>query len=79
MGSSFIGSIIFEFIGVFSKWIYFNLLRKLKGHNTISFNKVWNGRKNMKFHEDFLYGLSNTGLGMVITILTILILKLTII
>ena len=79
MGSSFIGSIIFEFIGVFSKWIYFNLLRKLKGQNTISFNKVWNGRENMKFHEDFLYGLSNTGLGMVITILTILILKLTII
>ena len=78
MGSSFIGSILFEFIGVLSKWIYFNSFRKLKGQNTISFKKVWNGRKNKEFHEELSYGVSNIALGMLITILTILILKLII-
>ncbi len=78
MEGSFIGSIVFEFIGVLSKWIYFNSIRKLKGQNTISFSKVWNGRKNKEFHEELSYGVSNIALGMVITILIILILKFSI-
>lgn len=76
MEGAFIGSIVFEFVGVFFRWLYIAFIRKLKGKKVVSFGKVWKGRDNDDFSEDFEYGVSNIFLGMTVTIAIILILKL---
>ncbi len=71
MDGIFIGSIIFEFIGVFFRWLYFYITRKLSNKEAISFKRIWQERKNKDFKEEFEYGVSNIFLGMLITVLII--------
>lgn len=76
MNGIFIGSIIFEFIGVFFRWIYYYFIRKFRHKEPISFKRIWSGRNNMDFKEEFEYGVSNIFLGMIITILIIAVISL---
>ena len=75
MEGTFIGSIVFEFIGVLFKWIFYYLRGKIKGNKVYKFKEVWNGRKNKNFKEELEYGVSNIVLGMVIIIVVIIIIK----
>jgi hypothetical protein len=68
---SFIGSIIFEAIGAFIRWLY--LL--IRGKN-VDFSEVWKGRESMDLQESTGYGFSNIILGIGFIFLIILILKL---
>ncbi len=78
MEGAFIGSIIFEFIGVFFKWLYFSMTSLLSGKKRYSFKKVWHGRKEDNFKAEFEYGISNIALGMIMTLVIILLMKLII-
>lgn len=76
MEGYFIGSIIFEFIGVLSRWIYVLIIKKINGEKAISFSEVWKGRASNDFARSFGYGISNVLLGMIVMIIVLLILIL---
>ena len=63
--SSFFGSIIFEFIGVCVRWIYYKLREKWNGEPALTFARIFNGKKNSGSREKFEYGLSNVILGII--------------
>jgi hypothetical protein len=63
----FIGSIIFEFIGVFFRWSFIAIVRKIKGQEVPGFWIIWNGRKNKTFQEHFEYGVTNIVIGVLVT------------
>lgn len=76
MDGAFFGSIIFEAIGAFFRWIYLSVVSKIKGNKPISFKQVWEGKKNTSLQENVEYGFSNIVLGVIIVIAIIVILKL---
>ena len=76
MEGAFLGSIIFEFIGAFFRWLLLFTLNKIKGRKSVSFKQVWEGRKNTSLQENVEHGFSNIVLGVIIVIGTIVILKL---
>jgi len=78
MDAPFIGSLIFEFIGVFFRWVYISIKNVIKGEKVVSFNKVWKGKKSKDFKKNIKYGMSNITLGIIIVIVIIVILKIII-
>lgn len=65
---SFVGSIIFEVIGAFFRWLYYSLLTSIKGRKQISFREILRGKKGLKDLDRMLYGVSNIALGMVVVL-----------
>ena len=76
MDGAFFGSIIFEAIGAFFRWVFLRVVVMIKGGRPISFKQIWEGKKNPSFQENVEYGFSNTVLGIVIVLSVIVILKL---
>ena len=72
MLDNIIGSIFFEFIGVFIKWTFYLIVNKIKGKKVISFKNVWNGRRSKDKSEIFMNGFSNIAIGMISTLLFLL-------
>lgn len=66
MLDSIIGSVFFEFIGAFSKWLFYAVIYSLKGEKTKSFKDIWNGRKDSKKSNLLMYGISNIVLGIIV-------------
>lgn len=75
MGGAFFGSIIFEAIGAFFRWMFSSVVRVIKGSTPVSFKQVWGGKRNTSIKENVEHGFSNIALGVIIVIVTILILK----
>lgn len=73
MLESIVGSIVFEFVGAFSRWLFLSVKNRIRGNGVVSFKKVWGGRKNAKFQESIEHGMSNIGLGMLIIFILLLI------
>lgn len=62
----FVGSIIFEFIGVLAKWVFYSMINILTGKKgKKSFGEIWNGRRS-NFQDTIESAWSNIGLGMLI-------------
>lgn len=61
------GSIIFEFVGALSKWIYYLIINGILDRDRISFNEIYNGKKGLKRVEKMQNGMSNTGVGIIVT------------
>ena len=69
-----LGSIIFEYIGAFIKWVYYTLKNWLLGKEHISFGTIYSGKENDKFHDQFFLGVSNIFLGLIFCLGVIVIL-----
>lgn len=69
MEGAFLGSIIFEFIGAFVKWLFYAIRNRLIGKEVVGFMRIWMGRKGAKNEELILQGFSNTGLGMLVVVI----------
>ncbi|MEM6524693.1 MAG: hypothetical protein AAF693_12900 [Bacteroidota bacterium] len=69
---SIIGSIIFEIIGAFIKWVYFLAVNFFRRKKTPSFYELWMGRKEEEHANLLMQGVSNILLGLVFTISLIL-------
>jgi hypothetical protein len=76
MGGAFFGSIIFEAIGAFFRWIFLRVVGVIKGGKPVSFKQVWDGKKDTSFQENVEHGFSNIALGVIIVIGAIVVLKL---
>ncbi|WP_339751439.1 hypothetical protein [Algoriphagus aquimarinus] len=63
-----LGSVFFEFIGAFSKWIVYAAIYKMRGKKVISFNEMWGGKKNSKRSDILMHGFSNIILGLLIVV-----------
>jgi hypothetical protein len=74
MEGAFFGSIIFEFIGAFAKWVFYAFRNKLQGQKITSFMRIWMGRKGARGEELILQGFSNIGLGMLLSVIILSIL-----
>lgn len=61
------GSIIFEFVGAMSKWIYYLIINSILDRDRISFNEIYNGRKGLKRTEKMQNGMPNIGIGIIVT------------
>lgn len=61
------GSIFFEFIGALSKWIYYLIINNVLDRDTIGFKEIYNGRKGTKRKEKIENGMSNIGVGIIVT------------
>ena len=64
----FIGSYIFEFLGVLAKWVIqfpicFILKRKRK-----SFIEIWDGPPSVDGADNLMYGFSNVFVGVIVLI-----------
>lgn len=66
MFDSIIGSIIFEFIGAFAKWLSYALINKIKGKKIIAFREIWSGRKDTQHSDLLMQGVSNIFLGIIV-------------
>lgn len=73
MEGAFFGSIIFEFIGAFTKWVFYSIQVQIKGGKSKRFIEIWMGRKNEKQEELILQGFSNIGLGMLVVLILLVI------
>ena len=73
MIESILGSVIFEAIGAFVRWIFVSMRNRIKGRATLSFGQVWRGRKR-GLQESVEYGVSNIllGAGTVLLIIVLL-------
>ncbi|MEM6524695.1 MAG: hypothetical protein AAF693_12910 [Bacteroidota bacterium] len=60
---SIIGSIIFEIIGAFIKWVYFLTVNFFRRKKTPSFYELWMGRKEEEHANLLMQGVSNILLG----------------
>jgi hypothetical protein len=76
MNGAFWGSIIFEAIGAFFRWIFLRVIARIKGGKSVTFKQVWEGRNSTSLQENVEYGFSNIVLGVTIVIGAIVILKL---
>lgn len=77
MLDSIIGSIVFEFVGAFVKWVFYAFVYKMRGKEIISFKEMWSGRKGSKSSDLIMHGFSNVVLGLLVTIgLILLLIKL---
>lgn len=76
MDGAFFGSIIFEAIGAFFRWMYLRVLGKIRGSRPVTLKQVWEGKRNPSFQENVEHGFSNIVLGVIIVIGTIVMLKL---
>lgn len=61
------GSVVFEFIGAFFKWLYFAVYSAIKGRRAVSFKQIWEGDRT-DFQERIEYGISNLVLGIAISL-----------
>ncbi len=61
-------SIIVEFLGVLTKWLYYVITNKIKGKEVIRFYQIWEGRKSLNSSEYFLHGISNIAFGYLVLI-----------
>ena len=75
MEGAFFGSIIFEAIGAFFRWIFTHVIAIVKGRKPVSFMRVWRGKKNASLQEDVEYGFSNIVIGVVIVLGKIVVLQ----
>ena len=73
MEGAFLGSIVFEFIGAFAKWVYYFFRTKINGGKAKGFMELWMGRKGAKNEELIMGGFSNIGLGMLIVLILLVI------
>jgi hypothetical protein len=67
----FIGSYIFEFVGVLFKWVVqypFSLFTKMRIR---SFKEIWDGTESLVSSNTLMYGSSNVFLGALIIALLI--------
>lgn len=74
MLDNIIGSIFFEFVGAFIKWLFYAIIYKIKGKKIIGFKEMWEGRKGSKKFDLLMNGTSNIILGLIVTITLILLL-----
>jgi len=75
MDGSFFGSIIFEGIGAFFRWICLFILSKIRGQKPVSLKQVWEGNKDSSFQSSVEYGFSNIILGVIIVLVVVIILR----
>lgn len=61
----FIGSYLFEFVGVLFKWLIQYPLSIIKPKKIKSFKEIWNG-EDQELNDMFLHGISNVFLGVII-------------
>jgi hypothetical protein len=61
----FIGSFLFEFVGVLFKWLFQFPLSIIKHSKIRSFKVIWNG-EDKEPNDIFLHGISNIFLGVII-------------
>lgn len=67
----FIGSILFEFMGVLVRWALQFPLFLFSRTRIKSFKEVWDGPGDSKPSETLLYGFSNIMLGVLVWMLII--------
>jgi hypothetical protein len=78
MIDSIIGSVFFEFVGAFTKWVVYAVIHKVRGRDIISFKEMWGGRKGSQKSEIIMHGFSNILLGLIVVVgLFVLVIKLT--
>lgn len=65
----FIGSVIFEFVGVSIRWLFHRLFSLLKGRKSKTFKEVWDGPKDYNGMETTAYSFYNIILGAFIIVL----------
>jgi hypothetical protein len=70
----FVGSILFEVIGEFFRWLHYSILARVKRRKQISFREVLRGKKGLKDLDRMLYGVSNIGLGMIVVLVLLVLL-----
>ena len=68
MDGAFFGSIIFEVIGAFFRWLYLRIVSKIKCTKAVSIKQVWEGKKSSSLQDNVEYGFSNIILGVIIVL-----------
>ena len=66
----FIGSVIFEFVGVSFRWLFHQLLSLFKGRKSKTFKQIWDGPKDYDGMEITTYSVTSIALGAFIIVLT---------
>lgn len=64
-------SILIEFIGAFTKWIFYYVKNSFQGNRIKSFKEIWSGRKEASDHDKLSTGLSNIFVGYLVLIILI--------
>ncbi|MEO5600877.1 MAG: hypothetical protein ABIR06_08120 [Cyclobacteriaceae bacterium] len=59
------GSTIFEFVGAFTKWLYYLVTNNILGEERISFQEIYRGKKRLKSVDRMKNGMSNIGIGII--------------
>jgi hypothetical protein len=78
MIDSIIGSVFFEFVGAFTKWVVYAVLHKVRRREIISFKEMWDGRKGSQKSDIIMHGFSNILLGLIVVVgLFVSVIKLT--
>jgi len=72
---SIFGSVFFEFIGAFIKWLYYLVVNAFRGKKIPGFMSLWIGRKKSNHSDLLMQGVSNIFLGIISTVLLILFLN----
>jgi hypothetical protein len=62
------GSIIFEIIGAFVKWVLFAIVNSIQGKKTMEFKEILGGSNRANKSDLPLYGVSNVILGLLTVI-----------
>jgi hypothetical protein len=71
----FFGSVVFELIGVSSKWLFLQIRNSFVQRKAPSFMEIWRGPRNADLQESVEHGWSNIFLGMGVMTASIFILK----
>ncbi len=66
MFEAILGSIFFEFIGVFAKWLFHFIKNTIGGKRITKFKDFRKEKKNISFQESIEDGFSNVALGIII-------------